>query len=109
MQLFRKVTAIKNFLFSRSGCSVEVLLREKSYSEKNGSGEKVAVLKKEEKAAVPEKQPLRKDNCCVERVTLKKCKEVASPKINLCGKSGSICEKGNRYLKKKTKLDQVYF
>ena len=43
----------------------------------------------------------RKSNCCVAVVTLKKCEEITSTKIELSWKSGNICEKGNRYLKKR--------
>ena len=53
----------------------------------------------EKKAAVLKKQLPRKSNCCVEVAALKKCEEVASPKINLPSKNGNICERGNRYLK----------
>ena len=66
---------------------------------KNNCYKKVVVLKKEKKAAAL----FRKCNCRVEVVTLKKCEKVASPKIKLSSKSPNTCEKGNRYLKKKTK------
>ena len=41
---------------------------------------KTKLLKKD---AALKKQLLRKSNCCIELVTLKKCEEVASPKIKL--------------------------
>ena len=76
-QLFRKLTILNNFLFSRSVCSVEVC-----------SG-KEAILKDEllKKAAVLKKQLLRESNCCIEVVTLKKCEEVASSKTKPLFKS----------------------
>ena len=45
----------------------------------------MTVMKKEllKKAAVLKKWLLRESNCCVEIVTLKKCEEVASPKIKM--------------------------
>ena len=75
--------SVKNFLFSKSACSVEVLLRKRSYSGKNNYCEKVTNLKKGKKAAVLKKLLSRKSNYCVKVVTLKKCEEVASPKIKL--------------------------
>ena len=60
--------------------------------------EKSDCSEKGEKAAVLKKQLHRKNNYCVEVVTLKKCEEVGSPKIKLSQKSGNICEKGSRYL-----------
>ena len=59
------------------------------------------VLKKVKKAAALKKYLLRKCDCCVEVVTLKKCEKVACPKIELSCKSRNTCEKGNRYLKEK--------
>ena len=73
----------------------------------------MAVLKKEKKAAALKKYLLRKCNCCVEIVTLNE--KIASPKIKLSSKCCNTCEKGNRYLKKKTKnrlvitLNRNYF
>ena len=58
---------------------VEVFLQIRIYSEKK-SCKKMTVLKKGKKAAVLKKQLLRKSNCFVEVVTLKKCKEVVFPK-----------------------------
>ena len=58
---------------------VEVFLQMRIYSEKK-SFKKMTVLKKGKKAAVLKKQLLRKSNCFVEVVTLKKCKEVVFPK-----------------------------
>ena len=46
---------------------------------------------------------LRKSNCSVEVVTLKKFE--ATPKIKLSWKIGNIREKINFYLKEETKLD----
>ena len=71
---------------------------------KNNSCEKVNVLKKEKTAAVLKKHLPRKINCCVEVVTLKKGEEVASTKTKLSWKSGNICEKRNRYLKKRNQI-----
>ena len=67
-QLFRKVTVIKNFSFSRSSCSGEFLFWKKSCSEKVT-------------AAALKKYLLRKCNYCVGIATLEKCEKVASPKI----------------------------
>ena len=59
--MFRKVTAVKNFLFSRNGYSVEISLQKRSYSKKITPAQKVTVLKKGEKSscyeeiAAPEK------------------------------------------------------
>ena len=74
-----KVTVLKNYLFSRTGCSVEVSLKKitgakKRLFLKRSSSKKVAALKK---------YLLRKSNFCVEVHSLKKCEEVASPKIKL--------------------------
>ena len=66
----------------------------------------MAVLKNEKTAAALKKYVLRKCNCCVEVVTLKKCEKVASPKTKLSWKSRNTCEKGNRYLKKKQTTKQ---
>ena len=68
---------------------------------KNNSCEKRTFLKKEKTTAVLKKQLRRKSNCCVEVVTLKKCEGVASARIEFSWISGNICEKGNRYLKKR--------
>ena len=46
----------------------------------------MAALKKGIKAAVLKKWLSRKSNCCVEVVALKKCENVASPKIKLSEK-----------------------
>ena len=74
----KKVTVLKNYLFSRTGCSVEVSLKKitgaKRLFLKRSSSKKVAALKK---------YLLRKSNFCVEVLSLKKCEEVASPKIKL--------------------------
>ena len=69
-QMFRKVTLIKNFSFSKSGCTVEFSFWKRSYSEKIT-------------AAARKKYLLRKCNYCVKVVTLKKCEKVASPKVFL--------------------------
>ena len=92
-QLFRKVTAIKNFSFSRSGCSVEFLFRKRSYSEKVT-------------AATLKQYLLRKCNYCIEVVTLKKCERVTSPKIVskvVLKKSQHTREGKSLFEKKKTK------
>ena len=67
----------------------------------------MAVLKEEKTAAALKKYLLRKCDCCVEAVTLKKCEKVASPKIKLPCKSRNTWEKGYRYLKKKKKKKQI--
>ena len=101
-QLFRKVTVIlKKWLLCR------IFVLKKKLFWKNNCSEKVAVLKKEKKAAALKKYLLRKCNCCVEVVTLKKCEKVASPKIKLSWKSCNTCKKGNRYLKKKKKWNKI--
>ena len=55
------VTVVKNFLFSRSGCSVEVSLRKRSYFEKITRGKKWLFWKRRksscsEETAAPKKQ-----------------------------------------------------
>ena len=98
-QLFRKVTAIRNFLFSRSGYSVEFSLWKRSFSEKITAAKKWVFWKRRKK------ELLQKCNCSVEVVNLKKSGEVASPKLKLSWKSRNTCEKGNCYLKINPKLD----
>ena len=63
MWLFQEVTALKHFLFSKSGSLVEVLLWKSSYSEKITFSKKVTVLKKE---------LLKKSSCSEEIATSKK-------------------------------------
>ena len=98
-QLFRKVTAIRNFLFSRSGYSVEFSLWKRSFSEKITAAKKWVFWKRRKK------ELLQKCNCSVEVVNLKKSGKVASPKLKLSWKSRNTCEKGNCYLKINPKLD----
>ena len=97
----KKLLILKKWLHCR------IFVLKKSYSEKITAA-KVTVLKKVKKAAALKKYLLRKCDCCVEVVTLKKCEKVACPKIELSCKSRNTCEKGNRYLKEKktSKLGQ---
>ena len=83
-------------------CLVEVSLLKSSYLEKNICCEEAIVLRKEllKKVAALKKWLLWKRNCCVKVVTLKKCEELASPKIKLSWKSRYIFKKGNHHLKK---------
>ena len=59
------------------------------------------------KSSSSDKKMLEKSNCCVEVVTLKKCEEVVSPKINLSWKILYICEKGNHHFQKNPKLNSL--
>ena len=102
-KLFRKVTALKNFL--KKCLLFRSFTLKKKLFRKMTCYEKVTVLKKEKKAAALKKYLLRKSNCCFKVVTLKKCKKVTSPKIKLSWKSRNTCENWNCYLKKSLKLD----
>ena len=102
-QLFRNIAAIKNFSFSRSGCSVELSFWKRSSSENITAAKSGCSEKKRKTAAAPKKYLVQKCNCCVQVVTLKKCEKLASPKIKLSCKSCNTCERWNRYLKKKKK------
>ena len=73
-QLFRKISAVKNFSFSISVCSVKVSFWKRSHSEKK-SAAKSGYFEKGENSSCSEKYLLRKCNCCVEVVTLKKCEK----------------------------------
>ena len=63
---------------------IEVSLWKSSCSEKVTASIKVTFLKKELlKKSCFEEKLIRKSDCCVEVITLKKCEEVASLKIKL--------------------------
>ena len=100
---------ILNSSSEKNSCSEKWLLcrifaPKKKLFWKDNSCEKVSVLKKEKTAGVLKKYLPRKSNFCVEVGTLKKCEEVASTKIKFSWKSGNICEKGNRYLKRRNQI-----
>ena len=69
----------------------------------------MTVPKKQKRAAALKKYLLRKCNCCVDVVTLKKCEKVAYPKIKLSWKRRNTCQRGNRYLQKKKKKKIDYW
>ena len=79
-----KATALKNNLFSKSGCSVAKSLSKSSYSEKNNYYKEANNPKKElfKTSSCSEETAAPKSNCYVEVVTVKKYEEVASPKKN---------------------------
>ena len=64
----------------------------------------MTILKKEKKAAVLEKQLLRKSNSCVKVVTLKKCEEVASTKKSYPEKMATYGRREVVIWNKETKL-----
>ena len=80
-----KSNCLKNFLFSREDCLVEVSLRKIRYAAKNNWFEDMNLSKTEpfKKAATLKKQLLQKSDCCAETVTLKKFEGDASPKMKL--------------------------
>ena len=63
----------------------------------------MTVLKKVKKAAALKKYLLRKCDCCVEVVTLKKCEKVVCPKIELSCKSRNTSRREIATWKKKNK------
>ena len=75
-----KSNCLKNFLFSRKDCSVEVSLRKIRYAAKNNCFKDMNLSKK---AATVKKYLLQKSDCCVETVTVKKFEEDDSPKLKL--------------------------
>ena len=96
--MFQEVTGLKNFLFLKSGCSVEVLLRKIKYSEKADATRNWLFGE-----GAPQKKQLLWRNCCFKNVLLvSKCEEVALPKTKLSWKSLNMPE-GNRPRKRPSK------
>ena len=116
------IFSAKKVAFPRSNCPKELPVLKKwllgwSFALKmqlfwKGSCcEEVTVLKKDllkKSSYSVDKAAPKKINSRVEAVTLKKCEELASPKIGLPWKSRNICEKGNCHLKRNPNLNSAY-
>ena len=101
-----KKTAVKNFLFSRSGCSVEFSLRKRSFSEKMTPAKKWLFWKSKK----------GEDSSCSEEIAAPKklmlCRRSYSEKVWISSfyqnkvvlKKWQHIRKGNRYLKKRNQI-----